>query len=60
VDPDPHGFTLVLVSWIRILMGMRIWIQKGKNDQQNRKSEEISCSEVMDVLFQGLKASPLG
>jgi hypothetical protein len=37
VDPDPQGSELIFVCWIRILMGMRIRIQKGNNDQQNGK-----------------------
>ncbi len=45
------GSTLVLVGWIRI--------QKGKNERKNRKSGEISCFEVLNILFWGLKASPL-
>jgi hypothetical protein len=35
VDPDPHGSAfLVLVGWNRIALGMRIWIQEGKNYQE--------------------------
>jgi hypothetical protein len=52
VDPDPHGSALILVGWI--------WIRTGNPDtnsgekkiiHKNRKSEEISCFEVLDVLF---------
>jgi hypothetical protein len=43
LDPDPQGSALVLpvVDWIRIL--------ESKSDPQ--KSEEISCSEVLDVFL---------
>ncbi len=29
----------------------RIGIQEGKNDSKTRKSEEISCFEVLDFLL---------
>jgi len=32
--------------------------RRGKNETQKLK-KEISCFEVLDVLFRGLKASPL-
>jgi hypothetical protein len=41
-----------LSCWIRI--------QESKNDpQKKKKSKEISCFELLDVLFLGLKASPV-
>ncbi len=43
VDPDPYS------DWIRI--------QEGKNDPQ--KIEKVNKFEVLDVLFWGLKASPV-
>jgi hypothetical protein len=33
--------------------------RKAKMTHKNRKSKEISCFEVLDVLFSGLKASPV-
>jgi hypothetical protein len=47
LDPDPHGSVVGLADWIRIRN------QENKNDpqKQNRKSEEISIFEVLDVLF---------
>jgi hypothetical protein len=43
---------LILVGWIRI--------QEGNNDTQKlAKVREISCFEVLDVLFRGMKASPV-
>ncbi len=45
-------------SWIRI--NLSCWIHEGKNDPQKQtKSQEISGFEVLDVLFRGLKASPV-
>ncbi len=38
------------VGWIQI--------QKGEVTHKNRKKGRISCSELMDVLFKGPKASP--
>jgi hypothetical protein len=35
----------------------RIRNPAGKNDLQ--KNEDISCSEVLEVLFEGLEASPV-
>jgi hypothetical protein len=35
-------------------------IQEGKNDpQKKKKSKEIVCFEMLDVLFCGLKTSPV-
>ncbi len=45
-----------LSCWIRIRIGIQI--QEGKNGPQ-KKSTEFSCFEVLDVLFWGLKASPV-
>ncbi len=43
--------------WIRRI---RIQIQESKNDPQiQKKVKNFSCFEVLDVLFWGLKASPL-
>jgi hypothetical protein len=51
-NSDPHRSALILVGWIRI--------QKGKNyEQKQKKSKEISCFEVPDVLFWGPEASPV-
>jgi hypothetical protein len=33
--------------------------RRAKMTHKNRKSTEFSCFEVLDVLFRGLKASPL-
>jgi hypothetical protein len=39
---------------------MRIRIQEGKKDSQKlKKRKEISCFEVLNVLFSGLTASPV-
>ncbi len=41
-------------------MQIRIRIQEGKNDPQKiEKRTEFSSFEVLDVLFWGLKASPV-
>jgi hypothetical protein len=53
VVPDPNGSALILIGWIRT--GSRRAIITHKN----RKSEEISCFELLNVLFRGLKASPV-
>jgi hypothetical protein len=45
VDPDPRGSAFILVGWISIQ------IHEGKNYQDKLKSEEISCFQVLDVLF---------
>ncbi len=50
-DPDPHWFAFIWVAW----SGSR----RTKNDPQIEKSKEISRFEVLDVLFCGLKASPV-
>jgi hypothetical protein len=42
---DPHWIPDAIRSWIRIR------IQEGKNEQQNRKKSEISCFEGLIVLF---------
>jgi hypothetical protein len=43
---------------IRIQSGQWIRIQEGKNDPQKiEKKKNISCFEVLDILFGGLKAS---
>jgi hypothetical protein len=51
-DPDPHRSALIFVGWIWIR------IQESKIDPQKRRKKklEISCFEVLDVLFGGLKA----
>jgi hypothetical protein len=42
-DPDPY--------WIRIQSGQ--WIRmRAKITHKSRKNLEISCSEVLDVLFE--------
>ncbi len=40
-------------DWIRIQLGqwIRICIRKGKISHKNKKSYEILCFEVVDVLF---------
>jgi hypothetical protein len=38
--------------------GIRNRIKEGKNDPQ-KKFDATSCYEVLDVLFLGLKASPV-
>jgi hypothetical protein len=54
-EPDP--------DWIRIQsvsgsgFGIRIRILEGKMTHKNGKNLEISCFEVLDDLFRGLKAS---
>jgi hypothetical protein len=50
-DPDPHGSTLIWVAG----SGSR----RAKMTHKNRKKYEFSCFEVLDVLFWGLKASPV-
>jgi hypothetical protein len=50
LDSDP--------DWFRIQSGQWIRIQEGKNDPQKiGKFFEMSCFEVLEVLFSGLKAS---
>jgi hypothetical protein len=44
-------FLAVVRIRIRIQSGQWIRIQEGKNDLKNRKSSEISCFELLDVLF---------
>jgi hypothetical protein len=34
---DPEGSDLISVGWIRLRNGMRIRVQKGKNDLQKYK-----------------------
>jgi hypothetical protein len=34
-------------------------MQEGKNDHKNIKKFRNSCFEVLDVLFRGLKATPV-
>jgi hypothetical protein len=41
VDPDPHAFALILVPGFIT----------AKKPHKREKSEEISCSEKLDVLF---------
>jgi hypothetical protein len=42
---------------------IRIWVKEGKKKpkmtHKKEKSKEISCFELLDVLFLGLKASPV-
>ncbi len=49
-DPD--------LDWIKMKWGLWIWIQESKNYPQ-KKGEEISYFVVLDVLFEGLEASPV-
>jgi hypothetical protein len=51
VDPDPHSSALIWVAG----SGSR----RAKMTLKYRKSKEFSCFEVLDVLFWGLKASPV-
>ncbi len=54
IQPVPIWDTVSI--WIQF----GLWIQEGKNDQQHKvKSEENSCLEVLDVLVEGLKVSPI-
>jgi hypothetical protein len=45
-------------DWIRMQLGLWTRIQEGKNDPQ-KKSLQISCFEVLDILFGGLVDSLL-
>ncbi len=47
VDPEPHGSASILV----------VSGSGSKGAQMNRRSEKISCFEVLHFLFWGLKAS---
>ncbi len=61
VDPDPHGSALIWVAGSRSVFKMRIQIKEGKNEitQKNRRRKKYSCVKLLDVLFWGLKASPI-
>jgi hypothetical protein len=41
---DPDGSAWISVAWIRIHEGQKM-------THKNKKSEEVSCVEVLDVLF---------
>ncbi len=61
-DPDPHGSALIWAagSGSAYKLRIRIRIQEGKNYQKKiEKRKEFSSFEVLDVLFWGLKASPV-
>jgi hypothetical protein len=49
VDPDPHRINRVSGSRSR----------RAKITTKIEKSKEFSCFEELDVLFRGLKASPV-
>jgi hypothetical protein len=51
-EPDPDWIWIQLGLWIRIMNPVRI--HAGKNDP--KKSFEVSCFEVLNVHFGGLKA----
>jgi hypothetical protein len=46
--------------WIRIETGNPDPETGRQNSTKKRKSEEISCFDVLDVLFEGLEASTSG
>jgi len=48
LDPDPHSNC-----------GSGTGSRRAKKFNKNRKRTEFSCFEVLDVLFSGLKASPV-
>ncbi len=53
-DADPDWIRIQSGRWIQI----QIRFQECRNDPQ-KKYQEILCFEVLDVLFRGLKASPV-
>jgi hypothetical protein len=48
VDPDPHGFTLILVGWIRI---GNTHPDPGRPKRPTEVEKESSSFEVLDVLI---------
>jgi hypothetical protein len=50
VDPDPHGSPLKFIH-LDLECGSGFAFRRAKMTQKNRKSEEISCFVVLDVLF---------
>jgi hypothetical protein len=44
---------------IRISIGNGSGSKKAETSNKNRKIKEMSCFEVLDVLFSGLKVSPV-
>ncbi len=56
-DPDPHRYAFILVGWIRIRIGNTDPDPGGP--KWNKKSEENSSFEVLDILFWGMKTSPV-
>ncbi len=59
VDPDSHVSLFILVGWNRVRI--RIWNTDPDpgGAKITHKSEENSSFEVQDVLFWGMKTSPV-